>query len=68
MAVPSGGEPATCACLAVGVIVERPHYLDVKAKWFVIEHENGERHTVEVYWTGEAYRFKMKDNPSLPSR
>ena len=61
MAVPSGGEPATCACGAVGVIIDRPHYLNVEAKWFVIKHEGGEVHTVETYWSGEAYRFRMKD-------
>lgn len=52
-------EIATCACGAHGEIVKRSHHLAVEEKWFVIKHEHGEEHTVEVFWSGEAFRFRM---------
>jgi len=51
------GELATCPCLAVGGIVERSDPFDV-GLWLVIEHEDGERHKVETFWNGEAWRFR----------
>lgn len=62
MGTQGGGEPATCACGAAGVIINRAPTLDVMDNWYIIEHEGGVTHTVEVYWTGEAYRFRMKEN------
>jgi len=52
------GEPATCACRAVGEIVERAHWLAVHEHWFVIQHEGGEVHRVERVRTPEGFRFK----------
>ena len=59
---PGQGEPVTCACGARGLITNRAHYLEVMANWFVVEHEGGEIHTIESYWNGEAFRFRMKED------
>jgi len=52
------GETVTCACRAVGEIVERAHWLDVHEHWFVIRHEGGEVHRVERIRTDAGFRFK----------
>ena len=61
MSEQAGGEPVTCPCKATGVIIDRAHHLDMGANWYIIEHEDGKKHTVEVYWTGKAWRFRMKE-------
>ena len=60
MAAQGGGELATCACGATGVVTERSGRFNF-SPWCRIKHENGQEHLVEVYWNGEAFRFRMKE-------
>jgi len=58
---PGQGEPVTCPCKATGLIIDRAGRFDLD-NWYVIEHEGGDTHVVEVYWSGEAFRLRMKED------
>ena len=57
MGVPNS--PATCACGAVGGVVEQSDRFD-EDRWFVIQHEGGVRHVNDRIVVGDAFRFKMR--------
>ncbi len=49
---------ATCACGAVGDIVDRGNRFDFKDNWFVIQHEGDVQHRVKLVNVDGKFRFK----------